>query len=59
MTMSCVFQCSCKTGYIRIAENECILEDSPECNGRYDPLEAFKKHKYSGVQEANENPIGL
>lgn len=52
LTLQCVFQCVCKPGYIRIAEKECIREDSPLCNGRYDPMQAFKRHKYTGVQQA-------
>lgn len=54
MTLQCEHQCVCKQGYLRIDEKECIAEDSPECNGLYDPFEAFKKHKYTGVLSANE-----
>lgn len=55
MTMQCVQQCVCKTGHVRIAENECIREDDPLCEGRYDPMDAFRKHKYSGVQPVVED----
>lgn len=59
MTLQCVFQCVCKPGYLRIDEKECVREDSVECNGRYDPMDAFKRHKYSGVQAAHEEPVAL
>lgn len=55
MTLNCVFKCVCKPGFLRVTDDGCIAEESTECGGKYDAMEALKKHKYDGILPADQH----